>query len=233
MKPEEIDRLFRDELEKLDHVPGLEWNDEMTWKKIDSNLKGGWNHLWTWNLLAIVVVVSSYLLYHSFLPNKTPVAQPKENIPVAVVPIKNDTIVTKKENPIGKKYKVKKKVSSVKSVDTLASIKDTIQEASLEMRPDSTNIRYRQYLNRYYMSNTPLAGPALNFSMPQNSVFRLGVNNSFNLSNLLRSVEAEKKAGDNFYYIYEYNRNPSPFRGNSYPVLMQDNRQIITNFNQR
>jgi hypothetical protein len=232
MKPEEIDRLFREKLEQLEQVPGVAWNDEAVWGKITMRLKGGWNPLWTWGIISITVFISLYLLFPSLQQENNLVEQSKSILPNKP-PVKTDSIIKTPEPKIPPVRKNEIKIKKVIPIETISKIMlDTATIFSQKEDTIKSDLSSSQFLNRYRLIHSPLDRPGFIFDLPRNDIFRLRVHNSFDLSNLVKSIDAERKAGENFYYIYEYNKNStSPFRENSYPVHMFHHKQIITNFN--
>lgn len=241
MNPEEIDRLFRDELEKLEAAPGLEWNDDAAWKKIDTRLQGGWPNLLMGSIIA-VAAVGLYMLYSTLFTKELP-TPPKQDIVQAIVPLKTDTvekIVVKEITPVKqKKQEVKKRSFPAKILDTVPAlvvvpadtpVQDSIDTGRIKPDAEHKNFRYQHYQNRYRMYNSVIPQPVPTFFMPKYSVLRMDISNSYNFANLFKSLAAEQRAGENFYYIYEYNKNPSPVDMNRFPVAMPNNRRIITNF---
>lgn len=243
MKPEEIDRLFRDELEKLDRVPGLEWNDASVWEKISSGLKGGRGSL-TWGVSVITVVIGAWLIYR-FMPSKQPlVIQEPRVIPAVPSPAKTDTVtvakaiapVLKKKHLSGNVEQVVQLIDSVASshVDSFVVLNRKIDSVSVFEKVDSirnraVSSRFLSRRRKYQLPDSAGFNPDFKFSLPQSPVLRLKVNNGFNLPNLIKSIEAGKNANGDVNYIYEYDeRPPSPYEN----TRIQDGynkRHIITN----
>ncbi|MBO9701831.1 MAG: hypothetical protein J7604_16610 [Sporocytophaga sp.] len=233
MKPEEIDRLFRNELEKLDQVPGVEWNETGAWEKLKIQLKGGWSSSMILTVSIIVITAVMWLVYIVSNHKDAPIPQ-NHHTAKQSLPAKVDSINKKEEKKAVHSTKKFSKVNRlpVKEIDTIAiSATDTTVIPLPQEELKESNKIITTILRKDKGIKLPSVKSDFNFEIPEQSVLRMKVNNQFNISNLIKSIEAGKNAEDNFYYYYEYDKNfiPPPFE-NTYKKNNLGKPQIITNF---
>jgi hypothetical protein len=233
MKFEEMERLFRDELEKLDHVPGIELNNEIAWNKINKGINIWRNYSWMGTLGISGVLLIAFLIFRPDHTLHTPVKPIKKNTPILIDSVKS--------NPVKKFNKQKKsaKISVQIKKSVLISIPDSITEFSVDTATDSnlpsnsdkSDFKNNQLFNRYRLLNQPIQMPPLSFTMPRLSFQSIKVNNSFNPSNFVRSLQSSDESNQNLFYLYEYS-DPAPlFYQNSHFEYKRKNILRLTNFN--
>lgn len=225
MKPEEMDRLFSDELEKLDYVPDVEWDDTLAWTKINRTLHGGWNNFTTWIITPVVVIAVLMALYLVPSEKKT---QPDSNIPAKKNVIKNNATeqVPEKKAPVFTTKNIKKDTFE-SPVATLVNLPDTTP--TIHFQADSSKSVLRK---KYFLSTIPPRNPEFKFSLPRTPVLRLKPDNSLNIKSLIKSIEAQREQGNELNYYYQYNNNYAPLYFPESPPKYRANRNYnITNFN--
>ena len=219
MKPDEIDRLFRDELEKLDHVPGVEWNDTTPWNKVSDRLKGGGSKLWTWTFSTLLVFFSLYLIYRVPTPPVTP-QEGKKNLATATRQIKVDTL-TEMDQAVAtpERVRIKPKATLVVSQDsTVTESADTLSLISETGETISLDRNFNSIVQRHSLINTSLPNAKFKFSMPRVSYLHFEIKESFNFRDLNRSIDAANEEGKNFNLSYKYNKSyVPPMFENSHP----------------
>ncbi|HTF82557.1 MAG TPA: hypothetical protein VL947_12560 [Cytophagales bacterium] len=216
MEAEEVDKIFRAQLDSLEQVPGLTWEGDKLWPKVKAGIMGGLSPWWVGSLsIFVALIVTIGYLYHAQGKKGVQPVQVKEAQRPYVEP-KHYTLSAKGEHQIPKSQAIQKLTSNakkeVKKPDTV-SLRAPERRMPL-LRPltlQHPSIRALKY------STKPIGAfrQDFKFKMPHYPMLTLKVNNSLNIDNLEQMIEVMKMHGQNYSYRYQY--NPDPYAGTFLP----------------